>query len=94
MARDITWSWNREEVRVGFDRVGEGSTILLLPALSSVSTRQEMRPLQERLASEFSAERGHETELVDGAALVADLILKHTTHALSPLLYTRSTIRK
>ena len=57
MARDITWSWNREEVRVGFDRVGEGSTILLLPALSSVSTRQEMRPLQERLASEFSAER-------------------------------------
>jgi menaquinone-dependent protoporphyrinogen oxidase len=32
-----------------------------------------MRPLQERLASEFSAERGHETELVDGVALVADL---------------------
>jgi pimeloyl-ACP methyl ester carboxylesterase len=45
---------NGEAVRVGFDRVGEGSTVLLLPAFSSISTRQEMRPLQERLASEFS----------------------------------------
>jgi pimeloyl-ACP methyl ester carboxylesterase len=50
----ITWTWNRQSVRVGFDRVGEGSTVLLLPALSSISTRQEMRPLQDRLASEFA----------------------------------------
>jgi pimeloyl-ACP methyl ester carboxylesterase len=50
----ITWTWNGETVRVGFDRVGEGSTVLLLPALSSISTRQEMRPLQDRLASEFA----------------------------------------
>ena len=50
----ITWTWNQQSVRVGFDRVGEGSTVLLLPALSSISTRQEMRPLQDRLASEFS----------------------------------------
>ena len=50
----ITWTWNGAAVRVGFDRVGEGSTVLLLPAFSSISTRQEMRPLQERLASEFA----------------------------------------
>jgi pimeloyl-ACP methyl ester carboxylesterase len=50
----ITWSWDREAVRVGFDRIVEGSTILLLPALSSISTRHEMRPLQDRLASEFA----------------------------------------
>jgi pimeloyl-ACP methyl ester carboxylesterase len=50
----ITWTWNRQPVRVGFDRLGEGSTLLLLPAFSSISTRQEMRPLQEKLASEFA----------------------------------------
>ena len=48
------WIWNRQTVRVGFDHLGEGSTLLLLPAFSSISTRQEMRPLQERLASEFA----------------------------------------
>ena len=48
------WTWNRQPVRVGFDHLGEGSTLLLLPAFSSISTRQEMRPLQERLASEFA----------------------------------------
>lgn len=30
------------------------SFILLLPALNSISTRREMRPLQERLASDFA----------------------------------------
>jgi hypothetical protein len=51
----ITWTWNGKAVRVGFDRVGEASTVLLLPAFSSISTQQKMRPLQERLASEFAA---------------------------------------
>jgi len=50
----ITWTWHGEAIRVGFDRLGEGSTVLLLPAFSSISTRREMRPLQERLASEFA----------------------------------------
>ena len=39
----ITWTWKRQPVRVGFDRLGEGSTLLLLPAFSSISARQEMR---------------------------------------------------
>ncbi len=33
------------------DRIGEGSPALLLPALSSISTREEMRPLATRLAA-------------------------------------------
>ena len=50
----IIWSWEGQEVRVGYDCLGAGPILLLLPALSSISTRREMRPLQERLASDFS----------------------------------------
>src|SRR4249920_2553879 len=50
----IVWNWKSQAVRVGVDRLGIGPTVLLLPALSSISTRQEMRPLQERLASDFA----------------------------------------
>jgi pimeloyl-ACP methyl ester carboxylesterase len=50
----VTWNLNGQTVRVGFDRLGEGRTLLLLPAFSSISTRREMRPLQERLASEYA----------------------------------------
>jgi hypothetical protein len=51
---EITWTWDGEAVRVGVDRAGTGPALLLLPALSSISTRAEMRPLQERLASSFA----------------------------------------
>ncbi|MGH6918131.1 MAG: alpha/beta fold hydrolase [Geminicoccaceae bacterium] len=50
----MTSNFDGQVVRVGFDRLGEGRTVLLLPAFSSISTRREMRPLQERLASEFA----------------------------------------
>ena len=50
----IIWSWEDQEVRVGYDRLGAGPVVLLLPALSSISTRREMRPLQERLASDYA----------------------------------------
>ena len=50
----IVWNWNSQTVRVGIDRLGAGPTVLLLPALSSISTRREMRLLQERLASNFT----------------------------------------
>jgi pimeloyl-ACP methyl ester carboxylesterase len=50
----IVWNWKGQAVRVGVDRLGIGPTVLLLPALSSISTRHEMRPLQERLASHFT----------------------------------------
>jgi pimeloyl-ACP methyl ester carboxylesterase len=41
------------EVPLGMDDAGNGPTVVLLPALSSISTREEMRPLFDRLASRF-----------------------------------------
>src|SRR5258708_31266223 len=37
----------------GFASEGQGPTVPLLPALSSISTRREMWPLQERLSSHY-----------------------------------------
>ncbi len=55
MHRDhIDWSWQGAAVRLGVTRMGAGPTVLMLPALSSISTRGEMRPLQERLAAAFT----------------------------------------
>jgi pimeloyl-ACP methyl ester carboxylesterase len=51
--RDLHWSWQGQDVILGLDEAGEGPVVLLLPALSSISTRGEMRPLMERLASKF-----------------------------------------
>jgi pimeloyl-ACP methyl ester carboxylesterase len=50
----IVWNWDGKAVRVGVDRLGVGPRVLLLPALSSISTKREMRSLQERLASNFT----------------------------------------
>jgi pimeloyl-ACP methyl ester carboxylesterase len=50
----IDWSWQGAPVHLGVTRMGAGPTVLLLPALSSISTRSEMRPLQERLAAAFT----------------------------------------
>jgi pimeloyl-ACP methyl ester carboxylesterase len=35
------------------DEAGKGPSVVLLPALSSISTRQEMLPLLDRLSSQF-----------------------------------------
>ncbi len=50
----IIWRYDGRECSLGLDRVGTGPTVLLLPALSSISTRREVRPLQERLAPSFA----------------------------------------
>jgi len=50
----IDWSWQGAAVRLGVTRMGAGPTIVMLPALSSISTRGEMLPLQERLAAAFT----------------------------------------
>src|SRR5215468_6560191 len=49
----IAWSWHGESIRLGIDWLGTGPSVLLLPALSSISTRREMRPLQERLSAHY-----------------------------------------
>jgi pimeloyl-ACP methyl ester carboxylesterase len=50
----LEWNWKGETIRLGTQASGAGPKLLLLPALSSVSTRHEMRPLQERLAPHYS----------------------------------------
>jgi pimeloyl-ACP methyl ester carboxylesterase len=50
----ITWSYGDQHIELGFDQLGNGPLVLLLPALSSISTRHEMRPLQELLGREFA----------------------------------------
>ena len=50
----LEWSWRGNTIRLGADASGNGPKVLLLPALSSISTRREMRPLQERLAARYS----------------------------------------
>jgi pimeloyl-ACP methyl ester carboxylesterase len=52
-AAQLTWTWQGKTIDLGFDTGGEGSTVLLLPALSSISTRREMRPLQQQLSSQY-----------------------------------------
>ena len=52
--RVVNWSWNGKAIRLNSTEGGSGRTILLLPALSSISTRHEMRPLQDHLAREYS----------------------------------------
>jgi pimeloyl-ACP methyl ester carboxylesterase len=49
----ISWRWRDVTVDLGLSIRGGGPTVLMLPALSSISTRREMAPLQERLASRF-----------------------------------------
>jgi pimeloyl-ACP methyl ester carboxylesterase len=49
----LTWTWRGKTIELGFDTNGQGPTVLLLPALSSISTRREMWPLQERLSSHY-----------------------------------------
>lgn len=50
----IEWVADSTPVQIGLTRRGSGQELLLLPALSSLSTREEMRPLQERLAQHYS----------------------------------------
>ena len=47
------WSWEGTPVSTGCDTRGEGETVLLLPAFSTVSTRAEMAPLAARLGPGF-----------------------------------------
>lgn len=53
MERTIHCRWERGETTLGMDEAGNGSSVVLLPALSSISTRREMHPLFESLQSQF-----------------------------------------
>ncbi len=49
----VSWRWQDVATEVGVTVRGAGPVVLMLPALSSISTRREMGPLQERLAAHF-----------------------------------------
>jgi len=50
----IEWTVDGKSIAIGLTRAGSGPALLMVPALSSISTRTEMRPLQERLAASFT----------------------------------------
>jgi hypothetical protein len=54
MSRTIRRIWEGVEVTLGMDEAGGGPSVVLLPALSSIATRAEMRPLFDGLATDFS----------------------------------------
>ncbi len=47
------WNWRGAPVSVGHETRGNGSAVLLLPAFSTVCSREEMAALAERLAVSF-----------------------------------------
>ena len=49
----FAWSWSGTELSCALTRRGTGARALLLPALSSISTRAEMAPLQALLSERF-----------------------------------------
>lgn len=49
----INWSWHNQTVALGVETRGDGPVVLMLPALSSISTRAEMHSLAAQLASGF-----------------------------------------
>jgi len=49
--RQLHWSWQGRALSLGVDEAGSGASVLLLPALSSISTRREMHPLMKLLVS-------------------------------------------
>ncbi|MBN9507980.1 MAG: alpha/beta hydrolase [Alphaproteobacteria bacterium] len=51
--RELQWSWQGRALTLGVDEAGDGPPVLLLPALSSISTRREMHPLMAALAPGF-----------------------------------------
>jgi pimeloyl-ACP methyl ester carboxylesterase len=53
------WQWQGQSVRICYESVGRGRPLLLLPSMSTVSSRGEMRPLAEALAD------GVESILID-----------------------------
>lgn len=49
----IPWEADGQTVRIGVTRCGSGPRLLMLPAPSSISTRAELRPLQQLLGADY-----------------------------------------
>jgi pimeloyl-ACP methyl ester carboxylesterase len=53
ITQELRWSWQDRDIVLGLDEAGSGPLLVLLPALSSISTRAEMHPLMQRLRARF-----------------------------------------
>ncbi|WP_133664534.1 alpha/beta fold hydrolase [Paraburkholderia sp. BL10I2N1] len=53
MTKTIRCKWDRGEISLDVDEAGSGASVVLLPALSSISTRLEMHPLFDGLVPQF-----------------------------------------
>ncbi|UKO97677.1 alpha/beta fold hydrolase [Nostoc sp. UHCC 0870] len=53
VVQEYLWQWENKPLRVVYETLGNGSPLLLLPAFSSVSTRQEIAGLARLLAPHF-----------------------------------------
>lgn len=51
--KEFCWNWENQSLRVVYETLGQGSPLLLLPAFSSVSTREEMGEFARLLAPHF-----------------------------------------
>jgi pimeloyl-ACP methyl ester carboxylesterase len=51
--QQFLWNYQGQTFPIAYETLGQGSPVLLLPAFSTVSTREEMRGLAERLTSRF-----------------------------------------
>src|SRR6476660_9554654 len=68
---EIEWEYQGDSARVGMTWHGQGASVLMLPALSSISTRSEMWPLQERLGSSFT------TLAIDWVSATVEVVARH-----------------
>lgn len=53
VVQEFLWNWENQSLRVVYETLGQGSPLLLLPAFSSVSSREEMGELARLLAPHF-----------------------------------------
>jgi len=51
---EFVWAYRGRTFAVGYDQRGQGRPVLLLPALSTISTRDEWKAVAEALADEFT----------------------------------------
>ncbi|MGV2827786.1 alpha/beta fold hydrolase [Myxosarcina sp. GI1(2024)] len=48
-----TWNWQGKAYQVVYETIGQGNSILLLPAFSTVSSRSEMKAIARILSSQY-----------------------------------------
>lgn len=51
--KEYPWTWEGQQLRVVYETLGQGTPVLLLPAFSTVSTREEMAGLAKLLSPQF-----------------------------------------